>query len=161
MIYEKRPTNKSIERIVETYSNTIFKISLIILCNEVDAEDALQETILKYISKTPIFHDEEHEKAWLIRVATNVCKDMCRFRNRHNHINIEDIQDYYQSDETGEILRSVMELPKKYKIVLYLFYISGYKSDEIAKILKILPATVRKRLQYGRNLLKMDIERSN
>ncbi len=151
-----RPTDADIERIMKTYSNTIFRISLVILCNEADAEDALQNTILKYISKAPVFHDNEHEKAWFIRVTTNICVDMCRFRNRHTHLNIDDFEDYHQSDENGEILKSIMELPPKYKTVLYLFYVGGYKTDEIARILKILPATVRKRLQYGRNLLKIE-----
>lgn len=154
----ERPNDVEIIRVVENYSTTIFKICLVILCNESDAEDALQNTFFKYITKGPIFHDSEHEKAWFISVATNICRDMRRFRNRHNYLNIDELQDYYQSEESKNILKSIMELSEKYKVVLYLFYIAGYKTDEIARILKILPATVRKRLQYGRNLLKIEFE---
>lgn len=157
MIFDlKRPKDEEIVRVVNTYSNTIFKICLVLLCNEADAEDALQNTMLKYISKAPVFNDTEYEKAWIIRVTTNICKDMCRFRKRHAYLNIEDFQDYYQTEESREILKSVMELPEKYKVVLYLYYIGGYKTDDIARILKILPATVRKRMQYGRNILKIE-----
>jgi RNA polymerase sigma factor (sigma-70 family) len=148
--------DEEILRIVETYSNTIFKISLVILCNVADAEDAVQNTFLKYITKAPVFRDGEHEKAWFIKVSTNLCIDMCRFRKRHVQLNIDDFQECYHSEENWEILKSMMELSKKYKIVLYLYYIYGYKTDEIARMLKILPSTVRKRLQYGRQLLRIE-----
>lgn len=71
-----RPTEKNIERIVDKYSNMLFKIALVILCCNQDAEDAVQDTIIKYMTKSPVFQDSEHEKAWLIKVVTNRCKNM-------------------------------------------------------------------------------------
>ena len=68
-----------IDRIVDTYGNMLFRICLVILCNESDAEDAVQDTFIKYLSKSPTFNDSEHEKAWLITVATNRCKNMRRY----------------------------------------------------------------------------------
>lgn len=157
----KQLYNFQIERIIRTYSNMLFRICLIILCNEQDAEDAIQNTFYKYIKKHPTFNDNEHEKAWLIRVATNCSRDIRRFSLKHNHINIEDILDYYTitsySDKKAEILACVMNLPGKYKIAIHLFYFENYTTDEIAKILSIKPATARKRLQYGRNLLKLEL----
>ncbi len=152
------PTNDKIERVVDQHGDMIFKICLIMLRNESDAEDALQETILKYINKSPEFQSSEHEKAWLIRVAKNVCKDVYKSRAYREALNIEDFCDYYKTEENGEMIRLVMELPPNYRIVICLHYISGYKTDEIASILKIRPATVRKRLQYGRKLLIMEYQ---
>lgn len=134
----------------------LFKICLIMLCNEQDAEDALQQTFLKYISKAPIFREAEHEKAWLIKVATNICKDMCRFRSRHNHINIDELSDYCKSEENTDILETVLSLPQKYKIVIYLYYIEGYNVEGLAEIIGISIAAAKKRLQRGREMLKLE-----
>lgn len=62
------------ERIVDTYGNMLFRLCLVILCNEADAEDAVQDTFFKYLSKSPTFNDYNHEKAWLIKVAKITAK---------------------------------------------------------------------------------------
>lgn len=145
-----------IEEVIEEYSNMLFKICLVITCNSYDAEDAMQETFIRYINKSPTFNDKEHEKAWLIRVATNICKDMCRFKANHKHVNIDDLEGYYKNDENGITLVTIMQLPTKYKIVLILHYIEGYKVNEIASIVGCSPSAVKKRLQRGRELLKYE-----
>ena len=154
-----RPTDEEIENTVNKYADMLLKLCFTILCSNADAEDAVSDTFLKYITKAPIFSSEEHKKAWLLRVAANVCKDMHRFRQRHNHINLDDIYDYCDSASDSEILTDVMRLPVKYKTVIHLFYIEGYKTEEISKILSISPAAVRKRLQYARNILRIEYEK--
>lgn len=153
-------TKNSIESVIEQYSSIIFKICMIMLCNEHDAEDALQETFIRYMKSAPSFNEEEHRKAWLIKVASNICKDVYRFKVRHPSVNIDDLQEYYQTKEDGEILTKIMELPAKYKIVLLLYYVEGYKVDEISSMIACTSATIKKRLQRGRKMLKMDLERS-
>lgn len=106
-------------------------------------------------------YDFEHEKAWLIRTATNVCKDMKRYRLRHSHINIDDLNDYLTNENDRELIESIMLLPDKYKTVIHLHYMDGYKAEEIAAILKISPEAARKRLQYARQKLKSIIEPDN
>lgn len=154
-----RPSDDEIENIVANYSNMLFKLCFSVLCNNADAEDAVSETFIKYITKSPHFKDEEHKKAWLIRVSTNICYDICRSRKRSDFINIDDLNNYCSTEQEHNILEEVMQLPSKYKTVIHLFYIEGYKSDEISKILSITPAAVRKRLQYGRKMLKMEYEK--
>lgn len=154
-----RPTDDEIEDTVNKYANMLFKICFTILCNNTDAEDAVSDTFLKYITKSPGFNGEEHKKAWLIRVAVNSCNDMHRFYKKHNHVNLDDIYDYCNSNSDSGILTEVMQLPVKYKTVIHLFYIEGYKTEEISQILSISPAAVRKRLQYGRNMLRMEYEK--
>ncbi|MBE6771296.1 MAG: sigma-70 family RNA polymerase sigma factor [Ruminococcaceae bacterium] len=139
----------------------LFRICYSILDNKHDAEDALQETFLKYMTKAPLFEDSEHEKAWLIKVATNISKNMCRFNNRHATENLEELRSIGVSDDDRDIFELIMRLPSKYKIVLDLYYIEGYKANEIAKITGASPVTVRKRLQYGRKLLKSELERND
>ena len=62
----------NIREAVIKYSDTLYKVCIVILCNEQDAQDAIQDTFCRYLEKKPEFRDEEHEKAWLIRVATNI-----------------------------------------------------------------------------------------
>ena len=150
-----RPADE-IERVVKKYSNMLFRICLVMLCREQDAEDALQDTFLKYISKAPAFNDAEHQKAWLIRVATNICNDMGRFRLRHNHVNINDLSDYYETEESADILEAVLLLPQKYKIVIHLHYVEGYDMGSISEITGISIAATKKRLQRGREMLKLE-----
>lgn len=152
---------RHIEYAVKKYSQMLFRICYGILGNKQDAEDALQETFLKYMLKAPLFRDSEHEKAWLIKVATNISKNMCRFNSRHATENLEELRSIGIKDDDRDIFTLIMNLPSKYKIVLDLYYIEGYKANEIAEITNTSPVTVRKRLQYGRKLLKNELERND
>lgn len=149
-----RPTDEQMKKMVDTYSNMLFKICFVMLCNEQDAEDAVQETFLKYLERAPRFDSDEHEKAWLIRVTQNICHNMTRFRMRHPTVNLDDLQEYCQDTNDMEALEFIMNIPAKYKSVLLLFYVERYQTGEIAKMLNLSETAVRKRLQYGRQLLK-------
>lgn len=151
-------SNDEITELVEKYSSLIFRISYCILCNKDDAEDAVQETFLKYITKAPEFNSEEHRKAWLIKVSANISKNMLLFRLRRDTVDIEEIKDIGISENDFEAFEYIMSLPAKYKIVLTLYYIEGYKSREIAEIVNISEEAVRKRLQKGREMLKREME---
>ena len=111
------------------------------LKNTYDAEDTVQDVLIKYMTKKPLFETYEHEKAWLIRVTINLCKDKLRFYKQHPYINIETIKTTYPEDSIdNQILAILLELPSKYKEVLLLYYVEGYKCFEISKILKSLVA---------------------
>ena len=126
--------------------------------NKNDAEDALQETFFRFIRKPPDIKDKEHEKAWLIKVATNICRDMKRFQIRHTYMQLEDIADYLQDNKQKAILEEVLSLPRKQKEVIYLHYIEGYKINELANILRVSENVIKKRLQRGRMQLKLILE---
>ena len=93
----------SIESLVQIYGNMLFRLCLITLGNASDAEDVVQETFIKYLQKAPKFENSEHEKAWLITVATNKCKDILRFNSRHPIVDIDEINEF-TSDATDEEL---------------------------------------------------------
>lgn len=154
-------TNEYIKNLVGKYSNMLFRICYCILCNRDDAEDALQETFLKYLTKAPEFESDEHEKAWLIKVATNISKNAVLLRKRRKTVDIDELNSIGIEDEDTEIFESIMALPVKYKIVMTLHYIEGYSSKEISEIISISPEAVRKRLQKGRELLRKEIEGCN
>ena len=147
-------TTYSIETILEMYGNMLFRLCLIMLGNSSDAEDVIQESLIKYIQKAPAFKDSEHAKAWLITVATNRCKDILRFKKRHPMIDINEIKEFTKDTSDNYILDLLMTLPDKFRIVLVLYYIEGYKIEDIAPIIRKTKSAVKMRLQKGRRLLR-------
>ncbi len=156
---KKIKSDDEIKMLIEKYGSLIFRISYCILCNVQDAEDAVQETFLRYLTKSPEFNDEEHRKAWLIKVSSNISKNMLMFRLRRETVNIDDIENIGIAQDDYETFELIMNLPSKYKVVMTLYYVEGYKSKEIAEIIEINEDTVRKRLQKGRELLKKEFEK--
>ncbi len=145
---------KDIRETVIKYSNMLYKICIVILCNEQDAQDAIQDTFCRYLEKKPDFCDEEHEKAWLIKVATNICRDMIRFRVRHPKISIDEVENTLAAPEQKETLKEILELPVRQKTVIYLHYVEGYHIKEIANILGITEGAVKTRLLRGRKQMR-------
>lgn len=148
-----RPTD-GVQAIVRIYGNMLFRICYVILGNEADAEDAVQETMVKYMQKAPAFENSEHEKAWLITTARNQCRDMLRFRLRHPQINLEYLQGLSSDTYDSGILEALMSLPEKFRIVLILYYVEEYCIADIARIIQRTPSAVKMRLQKGRRLLE-------
>ena len=147
-----RPAD-DIETIMHTYGNLLFRLCLITLGNASDAEDAVQETLIKYLQKAPDFENAEHEKAWLITVAANKCKDILRFKSRHPIIDMDEISEFTQDVSDSGILDALMTLPERFKTVLVLYYVEEYNIEEIARIIKRTTSAVKMRLQKGRRLL--------
>ena len=81
------------ENAVNAYGDSLLRLCSVMLGNREDALDAVQETFLKYMTKSPAFNDSEHEKAWLLRVASNECKDMLRMRRHSSLLSLDDIRD--------------------------------------------------------------------
>lgn len=152
---------QDVETKIRTYTDMLFRACLVLLGDKHDAEDALQETFWRYLTKAPQFHGAEHEKAWLLRVATNICRDMRRFRWRSIPVTLADITQHcgVTDEQDSEILAHVLNLPQRQREVILLHYIEGYKVKDIAELLGISAAATKKRLQYARQKLKLEIER--
>lgn len=142
------------EKMVQTYGNMLFRLCLVTLGNASDAEDAVQETFMKYLQKAPEFEDAEHEKAWLITVATNKCRDMLRFKSRHPVIDVDEIKEFAKESSESGILDALMILPDKFRTVLVLYYVEEYSIEDIAKMIGRTSSAVKMRLQKGRRLLR-------
>ncbi len=143
-----------VEQMIRNYGDMLFRTCLVMLQNEPDAEDAVQETVLKYMLKSPAFDSPEHERAWLLKVAANQCRDMLRFRSRHPQITLEQLGEYLTDPENCGILDALMTIPEKYRIVMLLYYVEGYPTADIAQMIGKSASAVKMRLQKGRKLLE-------
>lgn len=148
--------NNDAEYVVKLYSDMIYGIALSHLCKKEDAEDILQEVFLTYYRKNKVFNDENHRKAWLIRVTLICCKRMHAINKKHQYVLIDDIdvsvQFEYEDDKN--VYQAVLSLPDNLKSVIYLYYFEELSAKEIGNILKIRESTVFMRLSRGRALLK-------
>ncbi len=155
-MYNSFELNESVRRALGLYSQSLIKIAFAYLKNTADAEEVAQDVFLAYLQKRPVFENDEHEKAWLIRTAINKSKNMLKagwFRSR-NPVP-EDLS--YLPKEESDVLLAVLALDKKYRIPIHLHYYEGYSIQEIARILEANPATVGTWLARGRALLKEKI----
>ncbi len=143
-----------IREAVENYADDLYRVCLVMLKNTADAEDAVQDSFITYMQKAPRFNSSEHEKAWLIRVACNKCHDMIRYRDRHSTVSDELLDSYFVEESDSAVIDALMEVPEKYRIVLSLHYIEGYKVDEIAEMIGRSPSAVKMRLSKGRKKLE-------
>ena len=148
-----RPAD-GIESVIHTYGNTLYRLSFVMLGNESDAEDAVQEAFIKYMQKAPRFESTDHEKAWLITVTSNQCRDILRFRKRHPQIDLVRLNEPISHSSDSGILEALMALPEKFRLVLTLYYVEEYRIDEIARIIGKTSSAVKMRLQKGRKLLE-------
>lgn len=143
---------KDPRELVDTYGDMIYQISLVSLKNYADAEDAVQEVLLKYFIRAPDFESNEHEKAWIITVTVNHCRNMVRSR-RAIPTDPELLHPPDNATEHNDTLDALMQLPEKFRIVLILHYVYGYKINEIAGMIKKTSSAVKMRLSKGRKLL--------
>ena len=143
-----------VEHMIRQYGDMLFRICLVMLKNKSDAEDAVQETAIKYMQKAPFFGNAEHEKAWLIRVVTNQCRDMQRFSQRHPQTDITELQSCVSAPESCGIIEALMAVPEKFRIVMLLYYVEEYPVKDIAEMIGRSDSAVKMRLRKGRSLLK-------
>lgn len=146
-------TDEYIQGVLEKYSDKLIKLAFTYVKNISDAEDIVQEVYIRLLRKATAFETDEHEKAWLLRVTINQCKNhlksgWIRFKTPLQ----EDLS--YLPSEDSSLLQAVFSLPEKYRSVVHLYYYESYSIDEIAALLHKKPATVGTWLSRGRNLLK-------
>jgi len=154
-LLEKR--EPEVDRILQVYGDMLYRTAYLLLGNPHDVQDALQETLLRYLEKAPAFVSSDHEKAWLLRVVSNCCKDYLRFRRRHSCLDLESIRECLPAQENTH-LQELYALPAKWKTVLILHYFEGYSVKEIGEILGLSESAVKKRLQRAREALRMEME---
>ena len=131
---------RKIEEIIDTYGNLLYRTGMMMLGEP---------------------QDREHEKAWLLRVTMNQCRDMLRFRRRHQYLQIEELDVEYDDTadaQSRELLAEIAALPPKWRAVLLLHYVEGYSLREIADILAISENAVKKRMQRAKAALKKRME---
>lgn len=145
-----------LKRAVDRYADTVRRICLLYLKNYHDTEDIFQNVFLKYCLYNKEFQNDEHEKAWIIRVTVNACKDFLKSFYHKNIMPVEAIQDMAVNADNDQsfVLEAVLSLPQKYKDTVYLFYYEGYTASEISKITGKKENTIYTFLARARKLLK-------
>ena len=154
------------ERLVNAYADAILRLSYTYLKNTHDAQDVCQTVFVKLLAEPRRFDSVEHERAYILRMASNACKDLLKSPWRKRTCGLDTALEVPAPEAgDGSVLAAVNELPAGYRAVIYLFYYEGYQAAEIGKILGVPTATVHTRLARGRARLKdilggTDYERS-
>lgn len=142
--------------ILDTYSQTLIRLSYTYVKNMHDAEDVVQDVFVALLKRGRPFDSPEHEKAWLLRTAINKSKNLVTSARVKKTVslddNAEDTED--SSQEKSAVMEAVLSLPEKYRTVIHLFYYDGYSINEISAIVGKKPATVGTLLARGRSMLK-------
>lgn len=153
-------TEDFLSRAMEQYGSTVYRTALCRLQNTADAEDVYQDTFLRLCQqKTAISWDDEHLKAWLLRVAINLCNDLGRYRRRSSPLSPENLPIQWGADmDSGwEIWEAASHLPEKQRLVFHLYYGEEYKPPEIARILRMSESAVRVNLARARTTLRKEL----
>lgn len=145
---------KDVSRIIDNYGDLLYRTVYVQVGNQHDTQDILQEVFIRYLEKSPVFKDEEHEKAWLLKVTHHLCIDFLRFRKKHRYLDLSQIEDVIVIPEDKQVIKELFQLPPKQKSVLILHYLEGYHIKEIAEIMGVSSNAVKKRLQRGREMLR-------
>lgn len=149
-------SEQEVNNAIERHSDMVLRLCTVYLKNSMDAEDIFQTVFLKYALHDKPFESAEHEKAWMIRVTVNACKDWLKSAFHSRTISLEELKEYAPA-VTGQqyaVMEAVWSLPKQYRDVIYLHYYEGYTAPEIAGILKRNPNTVYTHLHKGKELLR-------
>lgn len=148
-------SEEEVNAAIERYGDTVRRLCMVHLKNEADTQDIFQTVFLKYVLSTVRFESPEHEKAWLIRVTLNACRDLLKSFFHSRVVPLEAAAAACTSDpEDRGVLQAVLSLPPKYKDVIYLHYYEDYTAPEIGTILGKNVNTVYTLLNRAKKLLR-------
>lgn len=150
----KDPSN--LAQAFRKHARTVYRVAVAYGLQPADCEDIVQESFVRLMRKSPVFNDEEHEKAWLIVTAGNLCKDFCKSK-QNQELPLEEWDRAIPPHEESEILFWVNRLPERLRLTVHLTYFEGYTSQEIGRMLRLNPASVRRQLVEARDILRKNL----
>ena len=152
-------SQEEVASLYRRHVDMVYQICLMLMKNIPDAEDAVQTVFRKVMEYDRPFRDHEHEKAWLIVTARNECRNQLKHWWRTRRESEEVLNRLaWEQPEDGTLWETILRLPEKYRLVLYLHYYQGYTALETAEILGKNPSTVRGWLVQARWRLKELLE---
>lgn len=145
---------------VGTYADMVYRIAFHYCKHKEDAEDILQNTFLKLLKQKKEFDSEEYLKRWLIRVTINECHSLflSPWKKRQQELQEYGQEVFWDSSEKSDLFYAVMDLPKKYRIVVYLYYYEDYAVREISEIIGVKETTIQTQLMRARKMLREKLE---
>ena len=142
------------QRFMKVHGNSILRLAYSYLHNMEDSEDVLQDTLIRVLEANPVFESEDHEKAYLLRVAANVAKNRIEYNKYRETDELSEELVAEQREDLSFVWDAVKSLPEKEREVIHLFYAEGYRTAEIAELLGRNESTVRSDLKRARDRLK-------
>ena len=146
-------------------SQLIYRVAFSQVKNHADAEDITQEVFLKIIRHDMRYQSMEHERAWIVRVTINLCRDLLKSKWHKTSVSMEEVSEAQRgscenfTEIQDDMMWAVLQLPEKYRNCLYLFYYEDYSIKEIAQSLEMPENTVKTNLKRGRQALKEFLEK--
>lgn len=154
----REKVNQRATALLDQYGEHILRLAYSYLHNQSDAEDILQDTLIQYLRTAPVLESPAHEKAWLLRVAGNLNKNLLRAQGYRQADQLEETLVAQEREDLSYVWEAVKALPVPYREAIHLFYYEGYSTAQIAQILDQKESTVRSRLKRGREKLKPLLE---
>lgn len=154
----REKVNQRATALLDQYGEHILRLAYSYLHNQSDAEDILQDTLIQYLRTAPVLESPAHEKAWLLRVAGNLSKNLLRAQGYRQADQLEETLVAQEREDLSYVWEAVKALPIPYREAIHLFYYEGYSTAQIAQILDQKESTVRSRLKRGREKLKPLLE---
>lgn len=148
-----RMTEELFLQIYERYKNTVYSVIFNYVKNTEDTADLMQDVFISLMNADVLFMSDEHMKAWLIRVASNKCKNFLRGKKHISDAPLPEDISYETSESNNDLLKIVLTLPEKYRIPIHLFYYEEYDIKQIAAVLDEPEGTIKVRLKRGREKL--------
>ena len=146
--------NQTASRLLGDYGNHILRLAYSYVHNMSDAEDILQETLIRFLKTAPSFENASHEKAWLFTVAANLSKNRLKSAKLHETDELKEELAAENREDLSFVWEAVRSLPTKYREVIHLYYYEGCSTADIARILNRKESTIRSDLRRGRQQLK-------
>ena len=146
------------QKTVEKYSNMVYRLAYFYTNSKYDADDIYQDVFLKYLQNKKQYENEEHKKAWLIKVTINSCKKVWLSSWKRKIVSLNDNEIKFEMEEDIGLYNEIKKLPKKYRAVIHLFYYEQYSIKDISKVLDQKESTIRNWLTRARKLLKNQIK---
>ena len=143
-------------RAIERYSDTVRRLCMIHLKNNADTEDIFQTVFLKYVLSSVSFENDEHERAWFIRVTINACKDLLKSFFRSHTVSLDNIIERSTElpSDYRDVWEAVFSLPQKYRDVVYLHYFEDYTAPQISCMLGKNVNTIYTLLTRSKQMLR-------
>ena len=151
---KKTSADALVEEALDRHGDSILRLAYSYLHNRSDAEEVLQDTLVRLFQNQPSFESRDHEKAWLLRVAANLSKNRLAYNKRRAADALQDTLAAEEREDLSFVWEAVKALPPNYRDVIHLFYCEGYSTAQIAEILDRKETTVRSSLSRGRQKLR-------
>ena len=149
--------NAQMAAIYDRMKDTVYRVALAYCRNVQDAEDITHDVFLIRFRHDAPFPDDEAEKAWMLRVTVNQCKNLLKSFRRRFSVPLEDAAEVCYTEPEHRIWDAVNALPKTYRLVIHLYYYEGYSVREIGEITGKSETAVQTQLYRARKLLKQQL----